>query len=642
MAAVRGSHPSQKREGWGTRHPGILNTIPSILNTISLSPLEPAITAHITHRSRKIILTLAGLWILLYGSFTLFRPPLLDDADSVHSEVAREMVARHDWITLYANGIRYLEKAPLMYWAMAASFTLFGPEDWAARLPLAIAALALFLVVYASGRRLFASNTAGFYATLILLTSFGIFIYTRIIIPDVLVCLWLSLCMLLFWISLQQEEPSRTTAWGFAAACALNVLTKGLIGIVFPLGIVFIFLLLSRNLGHLRRWHPLSSLLVFLVIALPWHIAAGLANPSQGHPSGTMPTPGNVHGFFWFYFINEQLFRYLNRRVPRDYDTVPLLLFWGLLLIWLMPWIAFVFKALRRVRLAPYDQAWNLLAVWAAFVMVFFSFSTRQEYYALPALPPIALMIGGWLAQEEECSAHDPRRIAGRRIAVVLFLLGAVGSTLAAYLAIHARPPAPGVDISTLLTQNPGDYALSLGHFLDLSARAMGAFRLPLTLTAIALAAGTLANLILRFINMTRIGNYALAAMMVVFLIAAHMALVTFSPVLSSKTLSDAIKPRLQPGDVVEINGEYEAGSTLGFYLRRQVRILNGRSSNLWYGSFFNDAPHLFDDDASFRRLWGGPQRIFLWTEQDQVPALPGPAYAIARSGGKEILSNQR
>jgi hypothetical protein len=198
------------------------------------------------------------------------------------------------------------------------------------------------------------------------------------------------------------------------------------------------------------------------------------------------------------------------------------------------------------------------------------------------------------------------------------------------------------VDISTLLTQNPGDYALSLGHFLDLSMRTMGAFRLPLILTAIALAAGTLANLILRFINMIRIANYALAAMMVIFLIAAHMALVTFSPVLSSKALADAIRPRLQPGDVVEINGEYEAGSTLGFYLRRQVRILNGRSSNLWYGSFFNDAPQLFDDDASFRRLWGGSQRIFLWTELDQIPPLPGPAYAIAQSGGKEMLSNQR
>jgi 4-amino-4-deoxy-L-arabinose transferase-like glycosyltransferase len=585
-----------------------------------------------------MILTLAGLWLLLYASFTLFSPPLLDDADSVHAEVAREMAVRQDWITLYANGIRYLEKAPLMYWSMAASFTLFGPQDWAARLPLAIATLALFLVVYATGRRLFASDIAGFYAALILLTSLGIFIYTRIIIPDVIVCLWLSLAMLLFWISLEQPEPSRATACGFAAACALNVLTKGLIGIVFPLAIVIIFLLLNRNLGHLRRWHPFSSLLVFLLIALPWHLAAGIANPSQGNPGGTMPAMGNVHGFFWFYFINEQVLRYLNRRFPRDYDTVPLLLFWGLLAAWLMPWIAFVFKAIVPVRT---DQAWKLLAIWAAVVMLFFSFSTRQEYYALPALPPLALMIGGWLGREEKCSARDPLRIAGRRIAIVLLLLGATGGLLAAYVAIRAQPPAPGVDISTLLTQNPGDYALSLGHFLDLTTRAMSAFRLPLILTAITLLAGPLVNLILRFMNMIRMANYALVAMTLVFLVAAHLALVTFSPVLSSKALADAIRPRLQADDVVEIHGEYEAGSTLGFYLRRQVRILDGRSSDLWYGSFFSDAPNIFDDDASFQRLWSGPQRIFLWTPMDQVPALPGPAYVIAQNGGKEILSNR-
>src|SRR5580693_9202429 len=246
-----------------------------------ISPAKSAIK-----RNRLILI---ALWFFFYSSLALISPPLLDDADSVHAEVAREMIARHDWITLYANGIRYLEKAPLMYWSMAASFAFFGPQDLAARLPVAVAALALFLVVFAMGRRLFASDAAGFYAALIMLTSFGIFIYTRIIIPDVIVCLWLSLAMLLFWISLEQPQPSRWTAWGFAVACALNVLTKGLIGVVFPLAIVILFLLLTRNLGHLRRWHPLSSLLIFLVIAAPWHIAAGMANPSQGQP-GPVPT----------------------------------------------------------------------------------------------------------------------------------------------------------------------------------------------------------------------------------------------------------------------------------------------------------------------------------------------------------------
>jgi hypothetical protein len=424
-----------------------------------------------------------------------------------------------------------------------------------------------------------------------------------------MVCLWLSVAMLMFRKSL--DHPSRWTAWGFAAACALNVLTKGLIGIVFPLGIAFLFLLIFGRLDHLRRWHPLSSVLVFLVIATPWHIAAGLANP----------------GFWWFYFINEHFLRYLNRRVPRDYDTVPLFLFWSLLLLWLAPWIVFL-------RLHVRDKGRAFLVLWAGCVMVFFSFSTRQEYYSLPALPPLALLIGGWMAEEESR--------AGRRIAVLLFVLGMSGGLIAAYLAWNAQPPASGIDISTLLTQNPGDYALSLGHFLDLSARTMGVFRLPLLITAIALTGGTLANLVLRSYGNARIANYALVTMMVLFLIAAHIALVTFSPVLSSKVLADAIRPRLKFGDVVEINGEYEAGSTLGFYLQRQVRILNGRSSDLWYGSTFKDAPQIFDDDASFARIWNGPQRVFLWTELGKVPAVALPIYVLAESGGKEIVSNQQ
>ena len=236
------------------------------------------------HRSRKIILTLAGLWLLLYASFgLLFSPPLLDDADSVHAEVAREMVARQDWVRLYANGIRYLEKAPLMYWSMAASFTLFGP-DWAARLPLAIATLALFLVVYATGHQVVGLRYRRFLCsadTADLPRHFHLHAHHhsrchRLPLAFARHAVVLDL--------LEQPQPSRATAWGFAAACALNVLTKGLIGIVFPLAIVIIFLLLNRNLGHLRRWHPFSSLLVFLLIALPWHLAAGIANHCAGKP----------------------------------------------------------------------------------------------------------------------------------------------------------------------------------------------------------------------------------------------------------------------------------------------------------------------------------------------------------------------
>src|SRR6476620_9667209 len=126
---------------------------------------------------RTLLPVLITVWLLLYSSFALLRPPLLDDADSVHAEVAREMVARHDWTTLYANGIRYLEKAPLLYWSMAASFRWFGVHTWSARLPLAMYTLLLLLVVFALGNRFFPDAAAGFYASLALATSFGLFIF---------------------------------------------------------------------------------------------------------------------------------------------------------------------------------------------------------------------------------------------------------------------------------------------------------------------------------------------------------------------------------------------------------------------------------------------------------------------------------
>jgi hypothetical protein len=368
-----------------------------------------------------------------------------------------------------------------------------------------------------------------------------------------------------------------------------------------------------------------------------------MANPTEGHP-GALPTPGNVHGWYWFYFVNEHLLRYLNRRVPRDYDTVPLALFWGLLLVWLLPWSVFLGSALCRVplrrwwRKAPLNEtepARLLLFCWAAVPMVFFSFSTRQEYYVLPAMPALALLLGGWLAQDTAGSAL-PRL----RTAWVLFVIGSCGAAAALFFALHS--PSPTGDLAAALSSNPGDYALSFGHFLDLSTRAMAFFRGPLLLTAVALLVGTDGHLLLRRSGHRHAAIGALACGSVLFLVAAHMALVTFSPVLSSAGLAETIRPLLGPGDVIVVNGEYESGSMLGFYLQRQVRILNGRSSNLWYGSFFSDAPAIFDDDASVARLWSGPRRVFLLTDAAQPPRLPGAVYTIAAEGGKAVLSNQR
>ncbi|MEI9981642.1 MAG: phospholipid carrier-dependent glycosyltransferase [Edaphobacter sp.] len=655
---------------------------------------------------RRNRLILFALWLALYASFALFTPPLLDDADSVHAEVSREMLLRHDYVTLYANGIRYLEKAPLLYWSMAASFRLFGIHTAAARLPLALTVLALTLLLEAFARRALASTRAGFYAGLLLLSSFGIFIFTRIIIPDAIVCLWLTVALFAYWLTEQSNTADSHDSPGapsfaalsrrvgetnshpanpilcytFAAACALSVLTKGLIGMVFPILIVLAHLALTRRspsavLTRIKQLHPISSTAVFLLIAAPWHILIALANPTQGHPGNLAfthghwsvpnPTDGNVHGWLWFYFVNEHLLRYLNLRVPRDYDTVPLYLFWGLLLIWLLPFSVYLLHALRTVplrkslrplvsirTLTPQESTRLLLGLWTAIPMLFFSLSTRQEYYVLPSLPPLILLIAAWLndeaAEAESFTVPNPLTRSGQRISVVLLILGSVAALAAGFLALHAPPPTPNPDLAALLYQNPSDYALSFGHFLDLNAQAMSAFRDPLLITAIALFTGTLANWLFRRSYKPHAANLWLFAATFAFLIAAHLGLQIFSPVLTSSQLARAIAPELHPSDLIIIHGEYEAASTLGFYLQRPsaesepIHILEGRSSNLWYGSFFPDAPRIFEDPVSLALKWTQPRRIFLWQDLSQsTPTLPGSIYFIAQSGGKEILSNQ-
>ena len=619
------------------------------------------------------------VWAVIYVG-SLFQPPLMDDADTVHAEAAREMVETGDWVTLKINGgLRYLEKAPLMYWLVAASYKVFGVHDWSTRLPIALGMLALLLVVYRIGRR-FYSDEGGLYAALALGTGFGPFIYTRFMIPEMLVALWLAMGFDFFLASLEQserdEQPSLLVCWGLAATMALNVLTKGLIGLVFPVGTILIYLLLTKNLRHLLRLRLLSSFLVFLLIAAPWHLLAGFRNPPQGE----------ARGFFWFYFVNEHFLRFLKKRYPADYDTVPLWLFWGLMLVWLMPWTAFIVQAIRRVpvRLATLRQENNaelksagggacgpqsiwsaqqratlIFALWPLLILLFFSFSSRQEYYVLPGLPGVALLLGGWLARESASAPESAERRSGRISSLVLVVIGVAVCVACSYFAWQAKAPPRGYDIAELLKKNPQDYALSFGHFLDLTPQAMGAFKTPLLVTGIAFALGTILNFIFRRTNRAFAANMMLTFMTVALLLATHRALEIFSPVLSSKALAEQIELNWKPGAVIEDNGDYEAASSVNFYTRRQIRILNGRCNNIWYGSKFPDAPPIFDDDASFERLWNSSTPVFLLTDakarpkaeatnecpqKDRLPDFlfrkPAHACVLARWGGKIVVRN--
>ena len=591
----------------------------------------------------KSLLILFGVWLAIYFA-GIFSPPLLDDVDTVHAEAAREMVLRHDWVTLYANNIRYLEKAPLMYWGVAASYTIFGANDWSTRLPLVLGVLALIFATYAIGMRYFGER-GGFYSGLVMATALGPYLFTRFLIPDVLVGLFLTLTFLFFLRTLEDTGSSpapRWACWGLAAMTALNVLTKGLIGIVFPIGVIGAYLILTGNVKHAWRMRVFSSTLVFLLISVPWHVLAGIRNSSPDVPHG---------GFFWFYFVNEHLNRYLGTRVPHDYDKVPLVLFWVLLLLWLFPWIAFFARSLREVPrrwsvlrspMSPSQRTELLAFTWALVILVFFSFSTRQEYYTIPAIPALALLVGSWLAREEASTPDSADRRSAARSSLILFVIGVIGFAVGMFLLLASKAPAPGTDLADLLLKHPQDYALSFGHFFDLTPQALGAFRIPLLGAALSIFLGTGFNWLLRRRNNPRSANWALTLMMVGLFTCVHDAFVTFSPILSSKNLAMAVGREYQPGDTIVVLGKYEDASTLNFYLHVPLRSLHVPTGNMWYGAQFPDAPHIWETQSSFAELWRGSGRIFLWTEQDNPPELVGlTVHEIARSGGKFIYSNR-
>jgi 4-amino-4-deoxy-L-arabinose transferase-like glycosyltransferase len=595
----------------------------------------------------------------------LFTPGLLDDVDSIYTEIAREMLVRHDYVTPYINGVRFFDKPPLMYWMAAASMRVLGTHDWAARLPLALGMLALLLAVYALGIRLFraispasAPDRGGFYAALAMATSIGPYLYTRFYIPDILLALWMTLGVHLFLISLDRIREDRTTilpSAAFAAVMALNVLTKGLIGLVFPIGFVLAYLAITRQLRLLLKLHLLTSTVVFLAIAAPWHILAALRTPAIPLPSGLgLPAHG---GWAWFYLYNEHIARFLGRRIPHDYGQVPIPLFWLLSALWVMPWTAFLFPALARhirdlrhrasITTQQHETALSLI-LWAALVLGFFTLSSRQEYYNLPALPALALMAGGLLAHADGYNSED---ISAQRNSLIwsLWFLVPLTTLIAlacSYFAVTAPRPQAGADIASLLAANPEFYNLSLGHLFDLTGAAMGLFRGPLIAVAISMFAIGLGSYALRKRGLNCAANITLAAAMCVTLLAAHEGLARFYPIIGSKELALAINNAgLQPADHIILDGELTSGSSLIFYTHHQVHLINGNVNGLWYGGLWPDSPHIFESEDSLRQVWGSGDRVFLFTYdpakrlRDLAPY--GTVHTIDTAGGKTVLSNR-
>ena len=537
-------------------------------------------------------------------------------------------------MTARLDGVVYLEKAPLVYWAMAASYVAFGAHDWAARIPIALSAIGLCWLTAAFGIWAFGKR-AGFYAGLCMASCIGLFLFTRILIPDVMLTFTVALAMWAILRALDEAEP-RPRVWAFllAASLGLGLLLKSLIGILFPLAAGGIYLFLTSQLFSARTWRrlrPFSGLLIILLIAAPWHILATLRNP----PSFAFTLhsgPGQYHGFLWFFFINEQLLRFLNLRYPRDYNTVPRLYFWLFHFIWLFPWSVY-FPAIAKLSFKPEDRGGRtrLMALcMVGFILIFFTFSTTQEYYSMPCYPAMALLLGSAMAAGGAWIKRGTRVLA-----VVAGLAGVATLTL---FILTRHMPAPG-DISQALSQHPGAYKLSLGHMEDLTLASFAYLRPPLLLAALAFGLGAVATW--KFTGQRAF--LAAALMMVLFFHAARLAMAVFDPFMSSKPLAEAIL-KSPPGTLV-IDRHYYFFSSIFFYTNRTALLRNGRFFNLEYGAYAPGAPDVFVDDTQFKDLWLKQERSYIVARENAVPQLEslvgaGNLNVVSASGGKVVFTN--
>ena len=571
----------------------------------------------------------------------LFTPPLLDDADSTHAEAAREMFVTGDYVTLHVNGVRYLEKAPLPYWLVALSYHIFGVNEFASRLPMALSVLLLGVLALLWAGRAFGER-AGIYACLFVYTAAGVFLFTRILIPDVLLSLLIGASL---FFSLTALEPG-AAAWRWYAgySCmALGVLTKGLIALAFPAGAAFFYLLLT---GEWRRWREfrlLSGVALLFLIAAPWHILAGLRNTGGQ----------NGHGFFWFYFVNEHFLRFLGKRYPRDYNKLPWALYWSLHLVWLFPWSFYLPAAIRSAidqrrsgSRADFASRTRLLCwLLAGVVLIFFAISTNQEYYTFPAYLPLLILLADGVARCELSEIVGMRKGWLRISAAALALIGIAAGVVLLTALWRSRNLPFEPDIGNVLAKHNMDTdTLSTSHMLDLSDASFAALRFPAGLAAVALSLGMPLSFFLRLRRRHYAATWALAAGMAVFLIAAHVALGRFGPYLSSRDLAVQIAAKAQPQDRVMIYGDQAFGSSLLFYLRRPVELVEGRTTSMWFGSTFPDAPKIYWTAADLQRDWNGPRRIFLFVPphlKSRVDSLLPNRNVVAEVSGKYIYSNQ-
>jgi len=349
----------------------------------------------------RAVLALLVLLALFVGVDNMQRP-LAHPDEGRYSEISREMAASGDWVTPRLNGIKYFEKPPLQYWASAAAFRLFGESPFTARIYTALAGLLALAAVGYTARRL-AGADAALLAVGVLLSSPYFLGMGGVVTLDMGLAAWTTVVVCAFLLA-AAGPPGERRRWMLLAwaGMALAVLSKGLIGIVFPAAAVFLHCLVHRDWRLLARLDWARGAALFLAITVPWFALVSAANPE----------------FPRFFFVHEHFERFLTKSHRRE---EPWWYFWPILFAGFLPWmLALVPAALEgwRREAAAAGFPWRRFALlWSGFILLFFSASgSKLPAYILPVFPVFALVLGEWLARAE------PRRL-WKMVAIVVPLL---------------------------------------------------------------------------------------------------------------------------------------------------------------------------------------------------------------------------
>jgi len=540
---------------------------------------------------------------------------VIDYDEGYYAQAAKNMAESGDWVTPTVNGVRFLEKPPFLYWLTAASFKIFGIHEFALRLPTALAVIALVWVVMLTVRCAaggFAAMTAG----LCMAFSAGTFLFTRETLHDVWLVLFVSLAMYAFIVWHLNPLHPRRPALLFYAAIAGAVLCKSLIGLAFPVGIVAVFFLVSRERPRWPTLHFLPGILLFLALTVPWHWLAAARN----------------EGFLDFFFVGEQLLRFFGKREPPVLWSLPVLTFWALLLVWMFPWTAFLPAAIagsRRIEDRNRRALVRLSLAWAGVILVFFSISARLEHYAFPALPALSILVAAALDKSESRWALRGFRFLG--IFGIAALLAGAGAVV--WFAAGG-PGLAGTGPTDRLAET--DFSI----LAEMPAETVMRLLRPAAAAAAVLGIGFLAALRLETRGRRTQAVLCLAAVMAIVCGAIHWSLIICEDLISSKKFALAVAKEALPGDRLVVVGDYESANSLSFYVPMRVEVTEGVAYALIPGMKFPDAPKIVLTGNEFQDAWRSSGRVFALVPADRAVELKPGGIVVERALHRVLVMN--